>query len=141
MIKALYIVLLSTSLWSSENVAIVKNVSGEVLVKHDGAFNPIKKGGFLYVGDLLQTSDKSSVGVIFNDGTIVSLGSKSVFVVNKYHFKPSANDYAIDMGLSKGTAAVETGKIGKLAPKNFAFTVPQGTVGVRGTKFIVDIEE
>jgi hypothetical protein len=45
------------------------------------------------------------------------------------------------MTLSKGTAAVETGKIGKLAPKNISFKVPQGSVGIRGTKFIVDVEE
>jgi hypothetical protein len=36
---------------------------------------------------------------------------------------------------------VETGKIGKLAPQNFAFQIPQGTIGIRGTKFIVDVEE
>ncbi|HEX5329786.1 FecR family protein [Sulfuricurvum sp.] len=141
MIKVLSIVLISVSLWSAENIAIVKNVSGQVLVKHDVSFVPIKKGSFLYAGDVLQTSDKSSVGVIFNDGTVISLGAKSTFMVNTYRFKPSANDYAIDMGLSKGNAIVETGKIGKLAPQNFSFKIPQGTVGIRGTKFIVDVEE
>lgn len=139
--KVLSLVLMSVSLWSAENIAIVKNTSGEVLLKHEGGLKPIEKGTLLYAGDVLQTSDKSSVGVIFNDGTVVSLGAKSVFAVNTYRFKPSANDYAIDMGLSKGNAVVETGKIGKLAPQNFSFKIPQGTVGIRGTKFIVDVEE
>jgi hypothetical protein len=141
MIKVLSIVLLSVSLWSAENIAIVKNVSGEVVVKHEGTVKPIEKGSFLYAGDVLKTSDKSSVGVIFNDGTGVSLGSKSTFMVNTYRFKPASNDYAFDMSLKKGNAAVETGKIGKLAPQNFAFQIPQGTIGIRGTKFIVDVEE
>lgn len=141
MIKILSIVLMSASLWSAENIAIVKNISGEVLLKHEGGFKPIEKGSFLYAGDVLQTSDQSSVGVIFNDGTVVSLGAKSVFAVNTYRFKPSAKDYEFDVGLLKGNAAVETGKIGKLAPQNFSFKIPQGTVGIRGTKFIVDVEE
>lgn len=141
MIKSLFIVLISVSLWSGENIAIVKSVSGEVLVKHETDFKPIGKGSFLYAGDVLQTADKSSVGVIFNDGTTLSLGAKTTFAVNTYRFKPAANDYAFDMSLIKGNAAVETGKISKLSPQNFSFKIPQGTVGIRGTKFIADVEE
>jgi hypothetical protein len=140
-INALFSVCVAISVWGSENIAIVKNVKGSVLAKHEGVYAKVEKGASLQSGDVLQTSDNSSVGMAFNDGTVVALGPKSLFVVNKYRFKPSESEYDFDMTLSKGTAAVETGKIGKLAPKNVSFKIPQGSVGIRGTKFIVEVEE
>lgn len=138
---ALSIVLIAVSLWGGENIAIVKSVKGNVLAKHGETYKSIEKGAYLQSGDILQTADNSSIGVVFNDGTVISLGPKSLFVISKYRFKPSANEYDFDIDLFKGTAAVETGKIGKLAPQNVAFRVPQGSVGIRGTKFIVEVEE
>lgn len=129
------------SVWGAENIAIVKNVAGNVTAKQGAEYKKLQKGNFLQEGDLLQTSDESSIGLAFNDGTLVSLGPKSVFRVTRYRFKPSSNDYAFDMALTKGSAAVETGRIGKLAPKNVSFKVPQGYIGIRGTRFVVDVKE
>lgn len=138
---ALSIMVLAASVWGSDGIAIVKSLKGNVLIKEGSAYKPVQKGAYLRSGDILQTADESSVGVAFNDGTVISLGPKSLFVVNQYRFKPSANEYDFDMTLSRGTAAVETGKIGKLAPQNVSFKIPQGSVGIRGTKFIVEVEE
>lgn len=140
-ITGVSVVLLAVSLWGGESIAIVKNLKGSVLAKQEGIYKNIEKGASLQSGDILQTSDKSSIGVAFNDGTVISLGPKTLFVVNQYRFKPSANEYDFDMTLTKGTAAVETGKIGKLAPQKVTFKIPQGSVGIRGTKFIVEVEE
>ncbi|MFY9142352.1 FecR family protein [Sulfuricurvum sp.] len=134
-------IVLAASLWGAQGIAIVKNLKGNVLIKQEGVYKSLEKGTYLQAGDILQTADNSSVGVVFNDGTVISLGPKSLFVVNRYRFKPSANEYDFDMTLSKGTVAVETGKIGKLAPQNVSFKVPQGSVGIRGTKFIIEVEE
>lgn len=134
-------IFIAVSLWSGESIALVKNVKGKVLIQQGNTYKAVEKGGSLSIGDLLKTSEKSSVGIVFKDGTVISLGSNTVFVVNMYRFKPASNDYAFEVNLSKGKAAVETGKIGTLAPQNVSFKVPQGAVGVRGTKFIVDVAE
>jgi len=42
--------------------------------------------------------------------------------------------------LPKGTIVFESGKIGKLAPEKVTIKVPQGIIGIRGTKFIVEAE-
>jgi hypothetical protein len=135
------IVLMVSSVWGAQNIAIVKSVEGSVLAKQEESYRSVRKGEFLQEGDILRTGEGSSAGLAFNDGTVVSLGAKSVFVVNRYRFKPSAREYDFDMTLSRGSAAVETGKMGKLAPNRVSFKVPQGTVGIRGTRFIVDVEE
>lgn len=138
---ALLISLVIADSWSAENIAIVKSVSGEVKVKENSTYRVLEKGTFLRAGDILQTGENGRVGLSFNDGTVIALGPKSVFVVNRYAFKPAAKEYAFDATFVKGSGAVETGKMGKMAPKNISFKVPEGSVGVRGTKFVVDIEE
>ncbi|MDD2370151.1 MAG: FecR domain-containing protein [Sulfuricurvum sp.] len=127
--------------WGGESIAIAKNVKGTVQVKRDGTYLNVVKGSDLQAGDILQTSDNSAVGLTFNDGSVLSIGAKSMMELNKYLFKPSSNEYDFDVTLKKGTAAFESGKIGKLAPQKVAFRVPQGSIGIRGTKFLVDVEE
>lgn len=128
-------------LFGVESIAIVKNVNGSAHVKREGSYLNLVKGADLQIGDILQTADQSSVGFTFNDGTVMSVGPKSMMVLTKYLFQPSSNGYEFDVTLKKGTAAYESGKLGTLAPKNVVFKIPQGSVGIRGTKFIVDVEE
>ncbi len=123
-----------------ESVAIVKNISGEVYAKRDSKKVRLKAGDQLSQGDILLTKSNSSVGVIFEDGTLLSLGENSILSINRYLFKPSTNQFDIDLNMKKGTSAFESGKIGKLSPKSVKFRVPQGTIGIRGTKFYVEVK-
>ncbi|NOX16251.1 MAG: FecR domain-containing protein [Epsilonproteobacteria bacterium] len=50
------------------------------------------------------------------------------------------NKFAFDLNMKKGLASFESGKIGKLAPKVVHFRVPEGTIGIRGTKFYVEVK-
>ncbi|HQS66731.1 MAG TPA: FecR domain-containing protein [Sulfuricurvum sp.] len=135
------VMLFSIGLWGGESIAIVKSVNGNAQIKRDSAYLNLVRGSELQTGDIVQTSDKASVGLVFNDGTVLSVGPKSMLELNKYLFKPSSKEYDFDVTLKKGTTAYESGKLGKLAPEKVAFRVPQGSIGVRGTKFIVDVEE
>lgn len=133
------LLLSALSLLGGEGVAIVKNVTGHVRVKHDGVYSDLKTGTILRDGDLIQTDNDGNTGMIFNDGTLVAVGPKSMFGISRYRFRPASADYVMDVELHKGSALFESGKIGKLAPQNVIFRVPQGTVGIRGTKFIADV--
>ncbi len=42
--------------------------------------------------------------------------------------------------MSKGLATFESGKIGKLSPESVRFRIPEGTIGIRGTKFYVEVK-
>lgn len=125
---------------AAEPIAIIKSVKGEVSVKRNNAYIPAQKGESLLVKDLIQTGDGSTIGLSFNDGTVISLGPKSMLVVDDYLFKPASNEYNFDLNLKKGTSVFESGKIGKMAPQKVTFRVPQGSIGIRGTKFLVEAE-
>lgn len=141
MIVALYLGFAAVLLWGAESIAVVKSVKGSVQAKREGVYQAIKTGAFLEEGDIVLTGENSSAGVSFSDGTLIALGPKSVFAVNKYRFRPASGEYDFDVSMVRGNSLVETGKIGKLAPKKVRFNVPQGYIGIRGTKFIVSVEE
>ena len=126
--------------WSSESVAFIKSVQNNVLVKRDGASHPAKIGEYLFNGDTIQTGKNTNTGLSFNDGTRIAIGPESEFVINDYLFHPSKKDFKFNVALPKGTMVFESGKIGKLAPAKVNIKVPQGIIGIRGTKFIVDAE-
>lgn len=122
------------------NVGIIKKIEGKVNIKRKGKIVIAKKGSFLENGDIVITKDKSSVGITFDDGSRLALGEKAIFAIYKYIVKPDKNKYEIDLELKKGKIMFSSGKIGKLSPKSFKLRIPEGIVGIRGTKFIVEVK-
>lgn len=125
---------------ASDGIAIVKSVEGSVNVKRNNAIIPLKPRDGLWVGDVIMTGEKSSIGVIFHDGSVLSLGEKSYLRVDEFMFKPTEQQLKFKLSMDKGAALFESGKIGTLAPEAFEFKIPEGTVGIRGTKFLVEVK-
>jgi hypothetical protein len=134
----LVLILISNLLLAS--VGIVKKITGTVEVKRDKKVLTLKKGNPLFNGDIILTKTKSSVGIIFDDGTRVSLGAKAIFVIKKFIVNPSKKEYDVDLELKKGKVVFSSGKIGKLSPKSVKFRIPTGIIGIRGTKFAVEVK-
>jgi len=122
------------------NVGIVKKITGTVEVKRLKKVLILKKGSYLKNGDIILTKSKSSIGIIFDDGSRLSLGAKAIFVINKFIVKPSKKKYDVDLELKKGKAVFSSGKVGKLAPKSVKFRIPEGIISIRGTKFAVEVK-
>ena len=116
----------------------VKTVKGEVEVKRKNKVIKVEVGTSLNIGDIIQSKVKSSIGIIFSDGSRLSLGEKTLFIINEFKVKPKRKDCDVDLELKKGKAVFSSGKIGKLAPKSVKFRIPKGLIGIRGTKFAVE---
>lgn len=132
--------LIAPLLLSAETVAYVKNLQGSGTLQRKSNMIPIQAGMEVVQNDLIQTGEKGMVALSFNDGTMISVGPKSVLLIDEYLFSPAKKQYRFNMSLQKGSAAFESGKIGKLAPETVKFNVPQGVIGIRGTKFVVEVE-
>jgi hypothetical protein len=125
---------------SAKEVAFVKEVSGSVTAKDEKGSMLVTKGQWLSEKMILSTQNESSVTLIFKDNSLVSLGSNSILVLEKYLFEPALKEYEFKLSLQAGTASFESGKIGELSPESFSFQTPEATVGIRGTKFIVKVQ-
>ncbi len=133
----LIILLIFTSL--NAEIAIIKTAKGTVEIKRMYDILPAKVGDLLKEGDIVITKEDSSAGIIFDDGTRLSLGAKSYIAIEKYIFDPENKKFAFDLNMTKGKAIFESGKFGVIAPKKVKFRVPDGIIAIKGTKFYVDV--
>ncbi|KIM05929.1 MAG: hypothetical protein KU29_09355 [Sulfurovum sp. FS06-10] len=138
--KNILLFLILTFSLFADDIGMIKTAVGDAKVKRGEQMIAVVPGYKLHEGDILITKSKSSMGVIFADGSTLALGSKSMIVINKYLFKPEKQEFNIDLNMTKGKSVFSSGKIGKLAPKSVKFRVPEGVIGIRGTKFLVDIK-
>jgi hypothetical protein len=131
--------LITLNIYASD-IAIVKKTQGEVYAIRDSAMVKLKVGDKLQVGDTIITKEKSGIGVIFHDGSILSLGDNSIMAIEDYLFNPAQHEFKFNVDFKKGFASFESGKIGDLSPESVEFKVPEGIVGIRGTKFYVEVK-
>jgi hypothetical protein len=122
-------------------IAYVKTVSGEAYVISANNKVPAKPGTPVFIGSQLKTAGKSSLGVTFKDETVMSFGPDTELTVDEYLYAPSQGKLKLGSKLAKGSLNYVSGVIAKLQPDAVTVTTPSGTIGVRGTQFVVKVEE
>ena len=122
-------------------IGYIKTVSGETFVTTAG--NPVKGalGTPVHLGSVLKTSANASMGVTFKDETVISFGPNTELTVEEYLYSPSQGKLKLGSKLAKGSMNYVSGVIAKLKPDAVSVTTPVGTIGVRGTQFLVLVEE
>ncbi len=125
---------------ADDHVALFKNVVGQVHVQRGDASLPAVPGMQLFIADHLTSDAGASAGITFKDGTLLTLGAASDIKVRDYVFEPKQAKYGFSVYLAKGSAIYSSGKIGKLAPESVKVDTPTATVGVRGTRFIIEAQ-
>ena len=124
----------------SSTIATVQKVSGMATVVRQGRTISAKIGLEIYQNDTLRTGPDGSLGVVFNDDTLLSLGPESILVIDEFVFAPRQRKFSIAIRMLKGTVAYFSGLISKLAPESAHFETPTSSIGIRGTKFVARIE-
>lgn len=130
----------SADAWAQQHVGRLKTVSGDVQIQRGHSFVESQGGVQLMNADLLITGNNGYAGILFTDGTAVTLGPDTRFHIKKYAFEPDVEIYDFSMYLKKGSAIYSSGKIGKLSPASVNLSTPRATVGVRGTRFLITVK-
>ena len=125
---------------ADDHVALVKNVTGQVKIERNGELLVAAPGTTLFVADRLHAAAGATAGILFKDGTALTLGSNADLQVRDYVFNPAEARYAFSVYLAHGSAIYASGKIGKLSPESVKVGTPTSTVGVRGTRFIIQAD-
>ena len=126
---------------SQETIGIVRNSVGIATVTRGGQALPAAAGTKLLAGDTLTTGSDGSLGVILRDNSTLSLGPGSTLVIRNFLFSPAEGKLGLLVRLSRGTMAYLSGLIGKLAPESARFETPVATIGIRGTRFAMTVDE
>lgn len=125
---------------TESEAARVKSFTGTAFIVRQQQPFQVKIHDRIYPGDLLKTGPKGTMGVVFKDNTTLSLGPRSEIVVDDFHFAPAQGKLSIVTRMLRGTVAYLSGVIVKLSPKSARFETPAATIGIRGTRFLVEVE-
>lgn len=123
------LILLSTTLWAG--VGKVALLKGEATLERGVQKLALQNGTSLEEKDTIKTSKDAQVQLMFEDKTVITLGSESEFKIEEY-LNDTANPKA-KFKFNQGTFKTITGQIGKTAPDNFTLETKTATIGIRGT--------
>lgn len=123
------------------DIGQIKSVAGAVHIERDGRVIAAPIGSSVRQSDKLVTGADGTVGVTFLDNSLVSAGPNSVLVLEHYSYDSTTAAGRFDASLKKGTIAVVSGKMVKQKPESMQIRTPATVMGVRGTEFVVRVED
>ncbi len=118
----------------------VKNSSGSAFIVSAGERRAAVAGSPVLQGDVLETGVDGSMGIMFKDESRLSLGPDTQLVVDEYVFVPEDEKASFVSRMLRGTLLYVSGTIAKISPEAASVETPVGTIGIRGTRFMVKME-
>ncbi len=131
--------LLSAAAGADEVAGVFKVVKGGVSLQRQGASLPAAVGMPVYQSDLVITAADGSAGITFEDNSLLSLGPSSRLSLDRFNFNSTTHAGAFETTLSSGKLAVVSGKIAHQQLDAMKVRTPSSILGVRGTKFLVEV--
>jgi len=123
------------------DIGRVKIAKGAVAVDREGATFPAAVGMRLRTSDVVRTGSDGAVGITMDDDSLLSAGPDSTLSLDRFAFDPTTNQGKFDAALNKGTLAVISGRLAKQSPDAMTVRTPALILGVRGTTFVVKVDE
>ena len=121
----------------ADDVGQIKVAKGAAHLERAGRKIPAPVGANVQPGDVVVTGPDGSVGIVFLDASLLSVGPSSVLAIDRFAFDSTTNQGAFETSLKRGKLAAVSGKIAKQSPEAMKVRTPAAVLGVRGTEFLV----
>ncbi len=141
-LSVLFILLLLPAVVKAEGrpVGIIKTLEGDATVLRGEQKIASVIGAVVLKGDIIETSAFGTVGILFHDDAIISLGPNSKLDMKDFVFEPKEKKFAVFMKMLKGTFVYISGAIGRLSPNSVKLETPSSIIGTRGTKVLIEVK-
>jgi Ca2+-binding RTX toxin-like protein len=124
-----------------ESIGAVETLEGNATVVHtDGTSEKLQTGSEIYQDDVIETDGDGTLGLLLADGTVLAVGPDSRMTIDEFVYDSSSTDGKLGVSFLKGAISFVSGKIAKNDYDDVDLQVPYGSIGIRGTEFIVDIQ-
>ncbi len=134
------LLLVSTTSTAAERIGLVKTYEPVAMVIRQGAEITLQVGAEIFEGDTIVTDSSGAVGIIFSDGAVLTLGPSGKLIVENFLFKPAEQKVSFISRVTKGSVAFMSGAIGRISPGSVQFKTPTATLGLRGTKILIEVD-
>ena len=132
------VALLATAPATAE-IARIKQSSGLASIERSSQRLTALPGLKLLAGDRLVTGKDGRISVTFIDNTRFAVGPNSRVSVSEFQYDRTRQKGSFVTQVDRGSLAVVSGKIAKSNRDAMRVRTPNSLLGVRGTRFIVDV--
>ena len=122
-------------------IARIKSSTGAATVERGANHIPAKPGVQITPGDRLVTGKDGRMSLSFIDNTRFAVGPNSNVAINQFQYDRTRQKGSFVTQVDRGSLAVVSGKIAKSDRDAMKVRTPNTLLGVRGTKFIVEVPE
>jgi hypothetical protein len=129
--------LLTQPAWAG--IGRVKKVTGSAIVERAGSKLPVTPGFELEKGDTVVTGKGGRVGITFNDNSRFAAGPNSRINITDFQFDDTTHKGQFLTLIERGKVAIVSGAIAHSAKDAMKVKTPSALLGVRGTKFVVEV--
>ena len=134
-----FLIILFSSLqgFANEMIGVISAGIGDISNQKN---EKLSTGSKIYFGDTILVKAKSNAQILLLDETALTVGEKSELTIDEFIYDPKSKIGKIVSNIKIGTVRVITGEISKKNPDNLEVNVPTGSVGARGTEFVIVTE-
>ena len=118
----------------------IKSSSGVATVERGKNQIPASTGQQLMPGDSLVTGKDGRISLTFVDNTRFAVGPNSRIALSKFEYDPTRQNGSFVTKVERGSLAVVSGRISKSGRDAMQIQTPESLLGVRGTRFIVEVK-
>lgn len=120
-------------------IARVKMATGAASIERNGKLTRAAPGVQLQQGDRLVTGKDGRISLTFLDNTRFAVGPNSRVSVSQFRYDRTRQQGEFVTSVDRGSLAIVSGKIAKSKRDAMRVRTPTSLLGVRGTKFIVEV--
>ena len=120
--------------FTSEVIGVIAAGIGDI---SNQSSEKLTTGSKIYFGDTIVTKAQSNAQILLLDETAITLGEKSELTIDEFIYDPQSKVGKIVSNIKIGTVRIITGEVSKNDPDNLKVNVPTGSIGARGTEFVV----
>jgi len=132
------IALMSSS--ASAEIGRIKSSVGTATVERGTTHIPASTGQQLMPGDSLVTGKDGRISLAFVDNTRFAVGPNSRIALSKFDYDATKQKGSFVTKVERGSLAVVSGRISKSGRDAMQIQTPESLLGVRGTRFIVEVK-
>ena len=133
----IFVILTFTSVANASNNSFVGVIGAAIGDIKNQKNESLSNGSKIFFGDTIISKSKSNAQILFLDQTVLTLGEETELTIDEFVYDPNSQDGAFVSTVKTGTVKFITGQISKKNPDNLEVKVPAGTLGARGTEFVV----
>lgn len=122
-------------------VAQIKVSRGIVHVVRGDQSYPGLVGARLKQDDIVSTAGNGSVGLMFLDNSMLSLGPDSEVSLQRFSYDPATYMGAFDAFVKRGTVSVQSGNIARQTPDAMRINTPKTEIRGDAQSYLVSVEK